>query len=351
VIELIAAAFQADLPLFIWGPPGIGKSAFVRQAAELQGWTEADGSFIDVRLSQMEPVDLRGLPVPDLISDPNAPKTNWLPPTWLPFEGSRGPDAGVLFLDEASSAPPSVQAAAYQLVLDRQLGEAKLKKGWRLILAGNRVTDGGVAFRLAMPLANRMLHVKTEASLDAWTDWAMGEDIDWDVIGFLQFRPNLLSTFEAAKNAQEVAFATPRSWEMVSTILKTQPGQDVLETLIAGAVGQGVALEFIAYRALKQDLPKIDDILAGKSAQCAEKADVRYATTVALASRVIQEGDKNEQRAQAMSQHCIAWLDRLDIRFAAFFVNLVRRKKSLLLQGGTHTQWVEKHAALLGGKK
>ncbi|MDR0379278.1 MAG: AAA family ATPase [Candidatus Accumulibacter sp.] len=137
---------------FFLGPPGIGKSAIVRQVAETRGWTESNRRFVDVRLSQMEPVDLRGLPALDLA----ARKTVWLPPAWLPFEGSDWPDEGVLFLDEASSAAPSVQAAAYQLVLDRQLGEARMKRGWRLALAGNRVSDGGVAFRLAMPLANRM---------------------------------------------------------------------------------------------------------------------------------------------------------------------------------------------------
>jgi MoxR-like ATPase len=349
MIELIGAAFKADLPLFIWGEPGIGKSAFVRQAAEKQGWTEEAGSFVDVRLSQLEPVDLRGLPVPDQSTTP--PKTNWLPPAWLPFEGSAGADAGVLFLDEASSAPPSVQAAAYQLVLDRQLGEAKVKAGWRLILAGNRVTDGGVAFRLAKPLANRMLHVETKAQLADWTAWALDSrnDVHLDVIGFLQAYPNLLSTFEEAKDAKEVAFATPRSWEMVSKILqKTKLGQDVLEAMIAGAVGVGVAVQFNAYRALKEELPNTLDIIAGKTAKCSDKRDVCYATTIALASHVIEAGDKDLQRAQDISQHCIAWLDK-ELKgdcFTMLFVNIVRRKRPLYLHGPTHTEWMRKHPGL-----
>jgi MoxR-like ATPase len=346
MVDLIVAAFAADLPLFIWGPPGIGKSAFVRQAAGRMGWAEEKRAFVDVRLSQMEPVDLRGLPVPDR----TARKTDWLPPAWLPFEGSDWPEAGALFLDEASSATPSVQAAAYQLVLDRQLGEAKLKKGWRLVLAGNRVTDGGVAFRLAMPLANRMLHVEAEALLDAWTLWALDHDIHWDVLGFLQFRPHLLSTFEDALKIRKMAFATPRSWEMVSKILHAKPdaGEEVLEILVAGAVGKGAALEFMAWRALKKDLPNIDDVLAGKPVACANKADVRYAAAVALASRIIEAGEKDIQRAQAGSQHSIAWLDNLDIRFAALFINFVRQKKPMYLLGETHTQWVGRHHHLLG---
>jgi MoxR-like ATPase len=317
----------------------------VRQAAEREGWTEAEGAFVDIRLSQMEPVDLRGLPIPDR----TARKTDWLPPAWLPFEGSDWPEAGVLFLDEASSATPSVQAAAYQLVLDRQLGEAKLKKGWRLALAGNRVTDGGVAFRLAMPLANRMLHVEVRPSLEAWTLWALDQGIHWDVLGFLQFRPNLLMTFEDALKSREAAFATPRSWEMVSKILSAQSDAkaEILETLIAGAVGQGVASEFIAWRALKKDLPDLDAVLAGKPVSCADKADVRYAAAVALASRIIEAGEKDTKRAQAGGQRAIVWLDQLDVRFAALFINFVRRKNKMYLLGEAHTAWVARHRGLL----
>jgi MoxR-like ATPase len=351
MINLITAAFNADLPLFIWGPPGIGKSDFVRQAAERAGWTEERKAFIDVRLSQMEPVDLRGLPVPDMA----ARKTDWLPPTWLPFEGSDWPESGVLFLDEASSASPSVQAAAYQLVLDRQLGEAKLKKGWRLVLAGNRVTDGGVAFRLAMPLANRMLHVEAQASVDDWVCWAIDHDINEDVIGFVMFRPNLLSTFNEALKSKDTAFATPRSWAMVSTILKTQAdsgsgtNSETTEKLIAGTVGQGAALEFAAYRKLKEKLPDIDAVLQGqgKSVKCADKADVRHVITLALAFRVIEAGEKNLQLAQSWSQHCIKWLDALDVKYAALFISIVLRKKNSFLMGPENTAWVGKHQSLI----
>jgi hypothetical protein len=347
MINLITAAFNADLPLFIWGPPGIGKSDFVRQAAAKAGWTEERKAFIDVRLSQMEPVDLRGLPVPDM----NARKTDWLPPTWLPFEGSDWADAGVLFLDEASSASPSVQAAAYQLVLDRQLGEAKLKKGWRLVLAGNRVTDGGVAFRLAMPLANRMLHVEALPSLNDWTDWAIDSGIHQDVIGFVMFRPSLLSTFSDALKSKETAFATPRSWAMVSTILQVEANnsQETIEKLIAGAVGQGAALEFAAYRKLHEKLPDIDAVLQGngQSVTCDDKADVRHVTTLALAFRVIEAGEKDISFAQSWSQHCIKWLDALDVKYAALFVSIILRKKNIYLQGAENTAWVMKHKDLI----
>jgi MoxR-like ATPase len=345
LFKTISIALDADLPFFFWGPPGIGKSAIVRQVAEARGWTEANRRFVDVRLSQMEPVDLRGLPVPD----PVARKTVWLPPAWLPFEGSDWPDEGALFLDEASSAAPSVQAAAYQLVLDRQLGEARMKRGWRLALAGNRVSDGGVAFRLAMPLANRMLHLVRETpDLSEWTQWALTRGgIDPLIIGFLQFRPSLLFTFNEALKARESAFATPRSWEMVSRLLATatEAKHGLLEALIAGAVGAGIALEFMAWLKMKDELPDLDALLAGKPVPVLgkDRPDKGYACAVALAGRVLATGEAERKKAQVGSQTCIPWLEAADARYTALFINLVRARKPMLLSGSAHTAWVEKY--------
>jgi MoxR-like ATPase len=347
MFKTLSVALDANLPVFFWGPPGIGKSAIVRQVAEARGWTEANHAFVDVRLSQMEPVDLRGLPVPDVPGG----KTVWLPPAWLPFEGGDAPDEGVLFLDEASSAMPSVQAAAYQLVLDRQLGEARMKSGWRLLLAGNRVSDGGVSFRLAMPLANRMLHLVRETpDLDAWTRWALKSDIHPLIVGFLQFRPNLLFTFNEALKAKESAFATPRSWEMVSRLLNAVPEQEhaVLEPLVAGAVGAGVGVEFMAWLKLKKTLPDLDKLLAGQPVPPLQKKEIDkgYACAVALAGRIVAAGDQNLAQAQTWSQYCIFWLEGADTRFTALFINLVRARKPLFLAGKTHTAWIDKHRRL-----
>ncbi|GHU30405.1 hypothetical protein AGMMS50256_17280 [Betaproteobacteria bacterium] len=234
-------------------------------------------------------------------------------------------------------------------MLDRQLGEAKLKKGWRLVLAGNRVTDGGVAFRLAMPLANRMLHVEAQPTVDDWACWAIDHGINEDVIGFVMFRPELLSTFTDALKSKETAFATPRSWAMVSTILQSQASTqaEILDKLIAGAVGHGVALEFAAYRKLKEKLPDIEGVLYGKNVKCADKADVRHVSTLALAYRVIDMGEDNLTLAQNWSQRCIKWLDALDVKWAALFISIVLRKKNIYLQGPENTAWVGKHQGLI----
>jgi hypothetical protein len=260
----------------------------------------------------------------------------------------------VLFLDEASSAAPSVQAAAYQLVLDRRLGEARMKPGWRLALAGNRVSDGSVAFRLAMPLANRMLHIEqAQPDLEDWTRWALTQGkIDPLVIGFLRFRPNLLSTFDEALKARKSAFATPRSWEMVSRLLMAAPQakRDALHELVAGAVGDGEATEFMAWLKLKNELPDLDALLAGQSTPPLAKGqlDKGYACAVALAGRVIAAAQATDlAKAQAASQIGISWLEEADTRFTALFINLVRAQKPMLLLGKAHSAWIDKHRSLL----
>jgi MoxR-like ATPase len=347
VKDAILQALDANLPVFFWGPPGIGKSAIVRQAAESRGWGEESGSFVDVRLSQMEPVDLRGLPVPDAISR----KTLWLPPAWLPFEGSGMPPEGVLFLDEASAAPPSVQAAAYQLVLDRQLGETRMMPGWRLVLAGNRVTDGGVSFRLAMPLANRMLHIVQDApDLAVWTDWAVKEGVSSLVIGFLHFRSALFFTFPDALKAREQAFATPRSWVMVSRLLEfghEAAGFEALRKLITGAVGVGPGEEFMAWLSLRDKLPDLDALLAGRrvTPPPRDAIDHYFACAVALADRVKKKGaeDGGQKTAQSWSQISIKFLEAADTRYTMLFIELLRHKNVILLAGKEHTDWVLKH--------
>jgi MoxR-like ATPase len=349
ISKILSKALDADLPIFFWGPPGIGKSAIIRQEAANRGWTEENGSFIDIRLTQLEPVDLRGLPIPHLEKG----RTEWLPPVWLPYLESDRPETGLLFLDEASSAPPSVQAAAYQLVLDRKLGESTMKKGWRLVLAGNRVSDGGVAFRLAMPLANRMLHfVQEYPVLDQWTTWAFQNELDPLIIGFLQFRPKLFFTFPEALKAKENAYATPRSWEMVSKLLKSDIydlSSDELSILIAGAVGESIAIEFVAWVRLKDKLPNLDKILNDQNVPILSQKEIDkgYACAVALAERIISQGKKDKTKAQKWSQHAIKWLESCNPSFTALFINIVRAKNQSLLAGSVHSDWVEKHRDIL----
>ena len=186
-------------PVMLWGPPGVGKSQMVAQLAE-----QYDVPVIDIRLSQMEPSDLRGIPfrVDDFVE--------WAVPSMLPDDKRHG-SKGILFLDEITSAPPSVSAAAYQLILDRKLGNYEVPEGWAIFAAGNRQGDRGVTYTMPAPLANRFSHYEVEVNLDDWVAWAWNRGINDRIIAFLRFRPDLLFDFDPAHNP--VAFPSPRSWE------------------------------------------------------------------------------------------------------------------------------------------
>ena len=254
--KAMLAAFKAKRPVFLWGPPGIGKSEVVSEIAE-----ELGGLMIDLRMAQMEPTDIRGIPY----FNKDLGKMDWAPPVDLPDEelASKYPII-VLFLDEMNSAPPAVQAAGYQLVLNRAVGKYKLPDNVVIVAAGNRDSDKGVTYRMPMPLANRFLHLEMRADFTSWQNWAVNKGIHKDVVGYLSFAKQDLYDFDS-KSASR-AFATPRSWCFVSDLLKDEDDvdSDTLFNLVAGAVGEGLAVKFAAHRKISGKMPEPTDILAGK---------------------------------------------------------------------------------------
>lgn len=252
----LLTAFKAQRPVFLWGPPGIGKSEVVEQIT-----SDLGGFMIDLRMAQMEPTDIRGIPY---FNRDNG-KMDWAPPVDLPDEelASQYPIV-VLFLDEMNSAAPAVQAAGYQLILNRRVGKYVLPKNVVIVAAGNRESDKGVTYRMPMPLANRFLHVEMRPDFTAWQDWAVNNDVHRDVVGYLSFAKQDLYDFDSKSSSR--AFATPRSWVFVSELLKNEAtmDDDTLFTLVAGAVGEGLAAKFKAHRKIVDRLPEPTDILAGK---------------------------------------------------------------------------------------
>jgi len=223
--EFLSAAEGHHTPVMMWGPPGVGKSQMVSEVA-----ARHQVPVIDIRLSQMEPSDLRGIPF--RVGD----HVDWAIPSILPDAGRHG-EKGILFLDEITSAPPSVSAAAYQLILDRRLGAYVVPPGWAIFAAGNRQGDRGVTYAMPAPLANRFSHFDVEANLDDWSRWAYENNIDARLIGFLRFRPELLFDFDPARNP--TAFPTPRSWEFAHRALQKFSDQpDLLGPALAAASAQ-----------------------------------------------------------------------------------------------------------------
>lgn len=254
--KALLAAFKAKRPLFLWGPPGIGKSEVVAEVTR-----ELGGHMIDLRMAQMEPTDLRGIPY----YNKEINRMSWSAAEDLPDEelASQYPIV-VLFLDEMNSAPSAVQAAGYQLVLNRRLGKYKLPDNVVIVAAGNRESDKGVTYRMPMPLANRFLHLEMRADFTSWQNWAVGVGIHKDVVGYLSFAKQDLYDFDSKSSSR--AFPTPRSWVFVSDLLQNEDDtdSDTLFNLTAGAIGEGLAVKFMAHRKVAGNMPEPSDILSGK---------------------------------------------------------------------------------------
>ncbi len=262
-------------PVMLWGPPGVGKSDIVRQTGVRHG-----APVIDIRLSQMEPSDLRGIPFR------NGDYVEWAAPAILP-DAQRHGELGVLFLDEITSAPPSVSAAAYQLILDRRLGEYEVPPGWAIFAAGNRQGDRGVTYTMPAPLANRFSHFDVDTHLDDWVGWAYQNTIDERVIGFLRFRPELLFEFDPAHNP--VAFPSPRSWEFAHRSLKKfGDHDDLLRGALQACVGPAAGIELAAFIESVDKMPDLDDILDGQEVPVPDEIDLQYAIAAALVGRAIR---------------------------------------------------------------
>jgi hypothetical protein len=270
-----AGAASLHTPVMLWGPPGIGKSQLVRAVAERHGV-----NLIDVRLSQMEPTDLRGIPFRQ--ND----QVVWSVPALLPDRARHG-ERGILFLDEITAAPPAVTAAAYQLILDRRLGEYRVPDGWAIFAAGNRYGDRGVSYVMPAPLANRFTHYEVETHPDDWVAWAHATGVDARVIAFLRFRPDLLFDFDAARNP--VAFPSPRSWEYAHRALaKFADAPELLLPALQACVGPAAGIELKAFIDHMDELPDIDAIVAGSAMHVPPAIDLQYGVAAALVRRAVQ---------------------------------------------------------------
>ena len=282
--RLIKKCFDKKRPIFLWGPPGIGKSEVVASIAE-----EQKGFMIDLRLAQMEPTDLRGIPY----YNKDSGLMDWAPPIDLPSEetASQYPMV-VLFLDEMNSAAPSIQAAAYQLILNRRIGKYKLPDNVVVIAAGNRESDKGVTYRMPAPLANRFLHLEMRVDHTAWETWATINRIHKDVVGYIGFAKQDLYDFDPRSSSR--SFATPRSWTFVSEILEDEDvGEADLTDLVTGAVGEGVAVKFMAHRKISGQLPKPEDVLAGKVKELKVKEiSAMYSLVVSMCYELKDAADK-----------------------------------------------------------
>lgn len=335
LVSTIRKNRKTGIPTFIFGAPGVGKSQQVHQAA-------GGDRVIDVRLSMLDPVDLRGLPT--VIKDENGkPHVEWARPEFIPADGE-----GILFFDELNTAPVAVQNAALQIILDRRCGTHKLGDGWYIVAAGNKGSHRALVNPLSAPLCNRFAMVDYVPTVESWTRWAVKNGMNEDVVAFLNFSGSYLCT---EPTDEYTNFASPRAWERVSTFIAA--GISDVES-ITSLVGRGSAVAFKAFQDEIKDMPNIDDLIAGKVKfeHQSKRISVSYAVATTIAGRLIRPAE-GQKRTDEIINRCgevaaslppeIACLYFVMVLYAPDSGDLTRK----VLKSKSGQEWAKKHHSLL----
>lgn len=309
--SLVKSSIKQNVPVMLWGPPGIGKSSLIHQIAK-----EFGRNVVDLRLAQLEPTDLRGVPMPNR----DTMRAEWyLPAFWptaakekttrevidengqkisvevQPGDGVDGP--GIVFLDEIEKAPVSVKNASLQLVLDRCVGAYRLPNDWAIVCAGNREEDGTFSAPLGKALENRMIHLDIEADVEAWAAWARENDVSEDIIGFLHFKPELLY-----KQTEDHAFPTPRSWVLGSTLFLSAKKEREQKDLLSAAVGKGAAQEFVVWSKVYKSVDP-EAVFAGQMPNFeGQDQSFKYAVALAVAFHLRKRKNGIKKSEEHISQ-------------------------------------------------
>lgn len=249
----------------LWGTRGVGKSSVVRQVAE-----HFDVPLVDLRLTTIEPVDIRGA----IYADERQSKTVWFPPEFLP--GSEQPD-GILFLDELTAADQRLQISAYSLILDRRVGNYRLPDGWQVIAAGNAAFHGAVSHDMGTALADRMFHFNVQSVIDAFLDYALANDFAPEVMAYLKVRPDKLDDTHSQLANDHLVGASPRGWEDISSVLKSDLSETGKRTFVQGRIGAANAAEFFG---VLREIQAGTDVLALLEAEPGEATAALLPTTL-----------------------------------------------------------------------
>jgi hypothetical protein len=326
-------------PLYMWGPPGIGKSTLIKQVAD-----ELGVGFIDFRLIYYDTVDMRGIPFPAVVEEDrlrnlnsmdeyipvSSVKTVWFQPSILPHDGR-----GILFLDELNAAEPDIQKVALQLALDRKIDNYRLPDGWVVVAAGNRSEDRAYTYDLSAPLANRFIHINVDVDVESWIKWAENNNIHPYVIAYVSKQRHHLFQFNPDSDA--VTFATPRTWEYVSDIVYSFTGS-VRDELIIGTVGDGVGIEFLNFIKMFEKFPDIDDILNDpEGTPVPEEHDIRHAVCNSLINVVNGENIGKIKK----------YVERFGDEYEIAFIRMIAEVKPALLETSEMALWAVKFAKYL----
>lgn len=327
--------------VMLWGPMGVGKSQSIKElATKLSNECNKKVIVTDVRLLLFNPVDLRGIPT----ANADRSLAIWLKPQIFQMDDS-DKVINILFLDEISAAPVSVQAAAYQITLDKKVGEHKLPNNCIVIAAGNRTTDKSVAYQMPKALANRLMHFEVCSNNDSWNRWALNHNINEKVIGFIKFKQNALMREEIRPS--DLAFSTPRSWEMVSNILNyVSDDISLVSDLISGLIGKDLTIEFRAWCKLYKSLPDTQAIFEGSVANVPKEPDVLYA----LCSSMVSYAKEHTKDIDKIRNSIIYALNfPVDYQIVLFkdYLYISNEFKNELLRISEFKNWLNKKGKLL----
>ena len=343
VVRTIKNMMKINRPLYLWGPPGLGKSAVVKQAAQ-----EMDCSLIDVRAVLLDPVDLRGVPHIKTITatingqERTYDQTQWCAPDFLPVKGK-----GILFLDELAQAMPAVQAALLQLTLDRCIANYSMPDEWYIVAASNRTQDKAGTHKLISPLKNRFIHVNMEVSHDDWLQWALDNGIHYMVRSFIQFKKGMLMSFDPSSNNN--AFPSPRSWQFASDIMHHFPDTGERMEVLQGTVGEGAAAEFCGYIQNFGKLPDLDRLLADPKKSDIPKDDaIRYALVGALSDKILRAmKELSGVKRETIINNGFTVADLLPAEFSILLVRDMLSSNRSLVTHPKAKKWIESHRRLL----
>lgn len=324
IFEDLISMYESRDPVFIWGPPGIGKSDLVGQVAR-----HLDIGLIDFRTALRDPTALLGFPMPDNTEH----VMRYLRDAELPRSGK-----GILFFDEMNAGTPTMQSSCMQLALPPyKIGDYTLPDEWWVVAGGNREGDRGVTQRQPAPLANRFNHYEMECDVKAWVAWALNNGVHAEDIAFVRFRPGLLYTFDP-KSADR-AFGTPRSWVKAFRQARTAPNHASAMRKVATSVGEGNAAEYFGFLTMIRDLPSIDEIKLhpGTTRVPAEPATL-YALVTALAINTTSDSGFSR---------FMDYVKRIPVDFQVVYVRDALKKVPAIAHTTAFTKFTQDHADVL----
>jgi hypothetical protein len=313
-------------PVFLWGAPGVGKSDLIKQVAD-----DMKVELKDVRLSLMDPTDLKGFPTQG--KSGTKAVMSWLQPDFLPTKGK-----GILFLDEMNSAPQSVQAAAYQLILNRKIGDYELPKGWTIVAAGNRTGDRSVVHAQPAALSNRFIHLDYDVDTEDWVDWAIKNGISDATRGYIRYRPANLCVSKIEVGMR--AFPSPRTWAFADSIINSDLDAAIELELLKGTIGEGVAAEYMGFLRESKNLPNLDRILIDpEGVKVPESPSTCYALISALETRT----DSNNFGT------LMKYIKRMSKEFEVVFATSVVKRDEGISETKAFTEWIRENRNVLIG--